>query len=273
LNGLLTPGPTRIMGIVNVTSDSFSDGGRWLDPDQAIAHGIDLMSEGADLIDIGAESTRPGAARVPADEELARLLPVVAGLSAAGVPVSVDTTRSTVAAAAIQAGALIVNDVSGGLADPRMLATVASSPAGYVVMHWREFMSDGAPRTSPYSAVVSEVITEVSRRAEAALRAGIEPERLILDPGIGFSKTTEDNWALLRAADRFQRIGLPVLWGVSRKGFLAEAYPRATEPSDRDAATVAVTTLLAALGVWGVRTHEVASQRAAVVVAGRMRRP
>ena len=270
LQRLLLPAPTRIMGIVNVTPDSFSDGGRWFDAGAAVEHGIELMEEGADLIDVGGESTRPGALRVEPDDELSRILPVVSGLVAARVPVSVDTMSAAVAERAIDAGAVIVNDVSGGLADPRMLDVAASTTAGYVIMHWRGFLGDTDARAT-YRDVVADVNTELTARVRAAMEAGVDPERIIIDPGIGFSKTPVHNWTLLRAARSLERHAFPVLWGVSRKRFLAEAYSHDTMPYERDAAAIALTTLLASQRVWAVRTHVVAPHRAAINVVEKMR--
>ncbi len=263
LADLLRPGPTRVMGIVNVTPDSFSDsvhrGVR-----QAIDWGIELSGQGADLIDVGGESTRPGAEPVDQATELARVVPVVAALAGAGLAVSVDTVHAPVAEAAIRAGVLLVNDVSGGVADPAILEVVAGSGAAYVLQHWRTPFD----HRFDHVEVVAEVCDELARRAERALAAGVAPGRLILDPGLGFGKTARQNWALIDGVDAIAGLGFPVLWGASRKRFLAEAYPGPTEPWERDAAGAAVTALLASRGVWGVRTHTVAEHRAAIAVAG-----
>ncbi len=268
---LLSPGPTRVIGVLNVTPDSFSDGGRYDRRDAAVAHGLTMAAEGAAIVDVGGESTRPGASRVDQATELARVIPVVTALAEAGVAVSVDTTRARVAAAAADAGAVMVNDVSGGLADPQMLATVAGRQLCYVAMHWRA-PSERMQQLAVYDDVVADVATELGHRAEAALAAGIAPDRLVLDPGLGFSKTADHNWALLRAVHRFQGLGFPVLWGVSRKGFLAPVGGSGHRaPLERDAATVALTSLLAAAGVWGVRVHAVADNVAAVAAATAMR--
>lgn len=259
------------MGVLNVTPDSFSDGGVYERIDLAVEHGLAMAAEGADLVDVGGESTRPGALRVTVAEELARVLPVVVALAGAGIAVSVDTMRAEVAQAVAEAGAVMVNDVSGGLADPRMLPTVAGLDVAYVAMHWRGH-SERMQQRASYDDVVTEVATELSHRAAAALDAGIAADRLVLDPGIGFSKTADHNWELLRAVERFDALGFPVLWGVSRKNFLATlgaSTPR--PPLQREAATVALTSILARAGVWGVRVHAVADNAAAVATATALR--
>ncbi|MCK9874444.1 dihydropteroate synthase [Frankia sp. Ag45/Mut15] len=258
--GLFTPGElTRVMGVVNVTPDSFSDGGTFLDPIDAVRAGLRMVAEGADLIDVGGESTRPGALRVPASEEMRRVLPVVAQLAAAGVRVSVDTTRVSVAAAAVDAGAVLVNDVSGGH-DPELLAMVADRGVHYVLMHARGPSATMAEQ-AVYGDVVAEVVAELDSRLEAVLAAGIAEEQVVIDPGIGFAKTSAHNWALLGHLHAFAAFGRPLLVGTSRKSFLGtvladgQAQPR---PSDaRDDATQATTALLAAADVWGVRVHAV----------------
>lgn len=265
---------TRIMGILNVTPDSFSDGGRYLGTSDAVAHGLRLSADGADLVDVGGESTRPGAGRVPVEQEAERVLPVIARLAAAGIGVSVDTMRAEVAAAAVAAGAVIVNDVSGGLADEAMLPTVARLGVTYVAMHWRAH-SDLMQSLSDYADVVVDVRAELSARAQAAIAAGIDPSRLVLDPGLGFAKTAEHNWTLLARLDELSRLGFPLLIGASRKAFLgsllADSAGAARPATQRDDATVALTTLLAERGVWGVRTHSVRAQRDAVMVVERLR--
>ncbi|MBA3020083.1 dihydropteroate synthase [Propionicimonas sp.] len=262
------------MGVLNVTPDSFSDGGDFLDADAAVTRGLALAAEGADLVDVGGESTRPGAGRIDLDAELARVLPVVERLAAAGVAVSVDTTRSEVAAAAVAAGAVLVNDVSGGLADEQMLATVADLDCAYLAMHWRGHSAEMQQR-AVYQDVVAEVIAELSDRVAAAKAAGIKASRLVIDPGLGFAKTVEQNWTLLRELDQFDRLGLPILVGTSRKRFLGELLADADgarPPKERDDATTALTALLAATGVWGVRTHTVRPQLDAILVAGMWQR-
>ena len=255
---------TIVMGIVNVTPDSFSDGGQHATTAAAVAHGRLLASQGAGIIDVGGESTRPGAARVPESEELERVVPVVAALAADGITCSVDTMRATVAEAAVAAGAQIVNDVSGGLADPGMLRTVAALGADYIAMHWRAH-SDVMQLHAGYTDVVAEVAAELAARRDAAVAAGIASERIILDPGIGFSKESEHNWQLLRALKVFQGLGHRLLVGASRKRFLGELLD-GRPAAGRDAATAAVTTWCALHGVWAVRTHEVSAQCDAVRV-------
>lgn len=251
---------TLLMGILNVTPDSFSDGGRWFDTEAAVERGRALIAEGADLIDIGGESTRPGSVRPLPAEELRRVLPVVRALAQDGARISVDTMRSEVAAACVDAGAVIINDVSGGLADEAMLATVADLGVEYVTMHWR---GHGSVMNSlaHYDDVVRQVREELQRSVDAALAAGIGPERLRIDPGFGFSKESADNWRLLRHLDQIQAMGFPVLVGVSRKRFIADLPGGRRDPQDRDAATAAVTALCAERGIWAVRTHAVRLNR------------
>ena len=266
------------MGVLNVTPDSFSDGGLHEETRAAVAHGLALHAQGADLVDVGGESTRPGAERVPEGEEQARVLPVVRDLVAAGVAVSVDTMRASTAAAAVGEGAVLVNDVSGGHADPAMLGEVARLGVPYVVMHWRAHSATMQQRTA-YADVVADVLAELVAQRDAAVAAGIDPGRLALDPGIGFSKTSAQNWELLTALDRLHALGQPVLVGTSRKRFLGEllAGPARAEgaagalrpPRERDDATTATTTLAAALGAWCVRVHDVAASADAVRVAAR----
>ena len=273
VRGLPQPGRTLVMGVLNVTPDSFSDGGRWFDADAAVAHGLALAAEGADLVDVGGESTRPGAVRPGLAEELRRVLPVVRALTAAGVVVSIDTMQAAVAAAAVEAGARLVNDVSGGLADPEMLSTVAGLDAAYVCMHWRGHSTVMQDRTA-YGDVVRDVVAELRDRLEQARAAGIDADRLVVDAGFGFAKTAEHNWQLLRRLDELADLGVPQLVGVSRKAFLGalladgDGGPR--PPAGRDDATTALTTLLAERGVWGVRVHAVRASRDAVAVLQRL---
>ena len=250
------------MGIVNVTPDSFSDAHLH----DAIEHGHRLMADGADLIDVGGESTRPGALRVPEEEELARAIPVVQALAADGAAVSIDTTRHRVAAAAVEAGAQLVNDVSGGLADPLMLPTVASLAVPYVAMHWRGHSADMQARTT-YDDVVADVCAELTRRRDAAEAAGIAD--VVLDPGLGFAKNADHNWALLQHLDVLQALGRPVLVGASRKAFLGRLLDD-RPVTERDAATTAVTVLAAQAGAWAVRVHDVRGSVDAVRVVARM---
>ena len=237
-----------IMGVVNVTPDSFSDGGSWFETDAAIAHGLELVAQGADLVDVGGESTRPGAERVPAAEELRRVLPVVRELSAAGVPVSIDTMRAEVAEAALDAGAVLVNDVSGGLADPGILAVVAAARVPYVLMHWRGPSADMQSRAL-YDDVVVDVRRELVARVEAVTAAGVDPDQIVLDPGLGFAKTADHNWSLLAALPALRALGRPLLIGASRKGFLGQLLAAGGEPRSfdgRDVATAAITALVGA---------------------------
>ncbi len=258
------------MGVVNVTPDSFSDGGRWFDTTIAVKHGLDLVAEGADLVDVGGESTRPGATRVDADEELRRVIPVVRGLASEGVVVSVDTMRASVAAQALAAGAALVNDVSGGLADPDMIPVVAESGAPFVVMHWRGFLEGGNVK-GVYDDVVAEVLDELHARVDAVLAGGIAPDRIVVDPGLGFSKDSEHDLTLLSHLDRLHALGHPLLVAASRKRFLGRvlAGPEGAPPParERDAATAAVSALAAHAGAWAVRVHEVRATADAVRVA------
>ena len=266
---------TMVMGILNVTPDSFSDGGLYASADAAIARGLALRADGADIVDVGGESTRPGARRVEPGEELARVIPVVEALAAAGVPVSIDTMRAATARAAVRAGACLINDVSGGLADPDMPAAVALLGVDYVAMHWRAHSTDMDARDT-YADVVSEVRLELAARVAALVAAGVDERRIILDPGLGFAKVGESNWPLLaRMADWSG--GSRVLVGASRKRFLAAviagrpplvpgADGRAAPPSAREHATTAVTTLAAAAGAWAVRVHDVSAACDAIAV-------
>jgi dihydropteroate synthase len=266
-----------VMGVLNLTPDSFSDGGRFADRAAAVAHAVELSRQGADLIDVGGESTRPGADRVDAETETARVLPVIRELAAEGVPVSVDTTRAAVAAAALEAGAVVVNDVSGGLADPVMAKVVAGAGCPYVIMHWRGH-SRRMAELARYRDVVADVCAELRVRVDEALAAGIGPDRIVVDPGLGFAKTAEHNWALTRRIDQLRSLGYPVLIGASRKDYLGRllAGPDGTPRpfSGREAATVATSVLAVAAGVWGVRVHEVRGTVDALAVwraAGRPR--
>ena len=258
------------MGVLNVTPDSFSDGGRYLDRDHAVAHGVAMHEAGADLVDVGGESTRPGAERVDAAVERDRVVPVIRDLVAEGVRVSVDTTRAIVAEAAVEAGATVVNDVSGGLADPAMAATVAAARVPWILMHWRGH-SDHMDQLASYEDVIGEVRAELVARADAAVLAGVDPGQLVLDPGLGFAKTAAHNWALLRRLDVLLALGFPVLVGASRKRFLgqllADAEGRLRATAERDTATAAITAMVAQAGAWGVRVHDVPSSMDAVAVA------
>jgi len=271
VTGVLSPSPARcvVMGILNVTPDSFSDGGRHDTVAAAVAHGLHLAATGADYVDVGGESTRPGAGRVDPAEELRRVLPVVAGLASSGVAISIDTTRSHVAAAALEAGAVMVNDVSGGLADRDMGRVVAGAGVPWVLMHRRGDSRDMYAEAT-YDDVVHDVRRELCRRVDAALAAGVAAERLVVDPGLGFAKQPEHDLALLAGLDRITDLGFPVLVGASRKRFLGtvlaspDGGPR--PPAGRDDATVATTVVAAASGAWGVRVHDVAGSADAVRV-------
>jgi dihydropteroate synthase len=264
------PGRCVVVGVLNVTPDSFSDGGRHLERDRAVEHGLRLRAHGADLVDVGGESTRPGAPRIDAGTEIARVVPVLAELAAMGVPCSVDTTRAAVAEAALEAGARVVNDVSGGQADPAMAPLVASAGVPWVLMHWRGH-SAAMDQLAGYQDVVGEVRTELMARVDAAVLAGVDPAALVLDPGLGFAKTAAHNWALLRELDVLTGLGFPLLVGASRKRFLgallADPDGVARAPDGRDTATAAVSALVAAAGVWGVRVHDVRASLDAVAVA------
>ncbi len=261
---------TLVMGVVNVTPDSFSDGGEWYEPGAGEAHGRELLAQGADLLDVGGESTRPGAPRVPEAEELRRVLPVVSALAEAGAVISVDTMRATVAEAALDAGAAFVNDVSGGLADPDMPGLAAERQVPFVVMHWRGH-SDDMYASAVYDDVVTDVRRELEARVEALTAAGVSPEQLILDPGLGFAKTGAHNWQLLNRIDELGAIGLPLLIGTSRKRFLGHLLAGAdgtpVPPAERDDATAATSALAAAHGAFCVRVHQVPASLAAVRVA------
>lgn len=276
---LVTPRDHRscvVMGVVNVTADSFSDGGRYLDPELAIAHGVELYDAGADIVDVGGESTRPGADRVDPAAEAARVAPVIRGLVAAGVPTSVDTMRAEVAEAALEAGVSVVNDVSGGRADPNMVKVVAEAGVPWILMHWRA----GADyrHTGPadhYDDVVAEVNAELTAQVDLAVAAGVTPDRLILDPGLGFAKNAEHNWELLAALPELVTGGFPILIGASRKRFLGalladESGPR--PPDGRETATATLSALAATHGAWGVRVHDVRASLDAIAVVDAWRR-
>jgi dihydropteroate synthase len=256
------PGHPIVMGVLNVTPDSFSDGGRYTRLDDALAHARRMHEQGARIVDVGGESTRPGAERIDADVEQARVLPVIRQLATDGVPTSVDTTRASVAAAAIEAGTELVNDVSGGLADPDMARVVADAGVPWVLMHWRGHSRDMA-RLASYDDVVADVSKELTVRVDAALAAGVSADRIIVDPGLGFAKTAEHNWRLSAHLDAIRALGYPVLFASSRKSYLGRllADPDGTpRPVDeRDAATLATSLLAVAAGVWGVRVHDVAA--------------
>ncbi|MER7149553.1 dihydropteroate synthase [Streptomyces lydicus] len=260
-----------VMGVVNVTPDSFSDGGEWFDTELAVKHGLDLVAQGADLVDVGGESTRPGAARVDEAEELRRVVPVVRELAAAGVVVSVDTMRASVAEQAVEAGAQLVNDVSGGAADPAMVPVVAAHHVPFVVMHWRGQSIDMNNR-AVYGDVVAEVVDELGRSVERAVAGGIDPDRIVIDPGLGFAKAAEHDLALVAHLSRLRALGRPLLVAASRKRFLGRVLAGGAEAAppparERDAATAAVSAIVAREGAWAVRVHEVRASADAVRVA------
>jgi dihydropteroate synthase len=240
-----------VMGILNVTPDSFADGGRHNEFDAAVSRGLEMIVEGVDIIDIGGESTRPGADRVSEEEEIARTIPVITELAKHGVTISIDTMRASTAEAAIKAGASIINDVSGGLSDSKMLQTASRLKVPYIAMHWRGQSKDMNSKAI-YGDVVNDVIAELNERIEAALDAGITKDKLIIDPGIGFAKDAEHNWAIIDSIDRFVALGYPVLVGASRKRFLG-----GDSPDEREAATIELSKRLGTTGVWAVRVHSV----------------
>ncbi|KAB1948229.1 dihydropteroate synthase [Micromonospora sp. ALFpr18c] len=262
------PGPV-VMGVLNVTPDSFSDGGRYADLDAAVGHGVRLRDAGAHLVDVGGESTRPGAERIDAATEAGRVLPVIRALTAAGVPVSIDTSRARVAEAALGAGAAVVNDVSGGLADPDMARVVRDAGCPWVLMHWRGH-SRQMRELASYGDVVADVRAELAQRIDSALAAGVAPDRIVIDPGLGFAKTATHNWELSARLPELLDLGYPLLFGASRKSYLggllaaADGTPRPT--AQREAATVATSLLAVAAGAWGVRVHDVRATADALAV-------
>ena len=268
----MTPTRVQVMGVVNVTDDSFSDGGRYLDPTRAVEHALALVADGADIIDIGGESTRPGAVRIDAAAEIARILPVVKEVAAQGITVSIDTMHAEVARAALENGASIVNDVSGGRADPGMAPLVAEAAVPWVLMHWRSVQQNDPHEVPHYRDVVTEVRDELLAGVEAAVAAGVDRGQLIIDPGLGFAKTAQHNWALLRALPELVAIGIPVLVGASRKRFLgsllaaADGTPR--PPDGRETATAVISALAGLHGAWGVRVHDVRASVDALTVVG-----
>ncbi|OBH87518.1 MULTISPECIES: dihydropteroate synthase [unclassified Mycobacterium] len=260
------------MGVLNVTDDSFSDGGRYLDTSNAVAHGLALAADGADIVDVGGESTRPGATRIDSQVETSRVIPVVKELVAEGITVSIDTMHADVARAALQHGARIVNDVSGGRADPAMAPLVADAGVSWVLMHWRSVAADRPHADTHYDDVVGEVRAELLASVDAAVAAGVDPAKLVIDPGLGFAKTAQHNWALLRALPQLVATGIPVLLGASRKRFLGtllagpDGSPR--PPAGRETATAVISALAALYGAWGVRVHDVRATADALKVVG-----
>ena len=263
---------TLVMGVLNVTPDSFSDGGRFDDTEIAISHALQMIEDGADIIDIGGESTRPGSERISVQVELDRVLPVIAGLVDSGVAISIDTMRAEVARAAIEAGACMINDVSGGKSDPEMLSYVSTLTVPYILMHWRG-PSNIMNTLTDYNNVAADVTAEISKQVDVAVAAGIARERIAIDPGIGFAKTVDQNWPILKHLDVLEGLGLPILMGASRKKFLGELLAKAGVPRDsdeRESATTAISTLMAARGLWAVRVHDVKPTRDAIAVVDRI---
>jgi dihydropteroate synthase len=264
--------PVQVVGVVNVTDDSFSDGGRYLCADNAVAHGLALAAEGAGIIDVGGESTRPGATRIDPRVESSRIVPVVKELAAQGITVSIDTMHADVARAALENGARIVNDVSGGRADPAMAPLVAEAGVLWVLMHWRSVSSNRPHEAPHYRDVVAEVRSELLAGVDDAVAAGVDPAKLVIDPGLGFAKTGQHNWALLHALPELVATGVPVLLGASRKRFLGtllagpEGSPR--PPDGRETATAVISALAALYGAWGVRVHDVRASVDALKVVG-----
>lgn len=270
MDDVLVMGPTLVMGVVNVTDDSFSDGGRFLDADRAVEHGLALAASGARVIDVGGESTRPGATRVDSAIETARILPVVKGLADQGVTVSVDTMRADVARAALESGARIVNDVSGGRGDPAMAPLMAEAGVPWVLMHWCPVRPDRPHDVPDYGDVVADVRGDLLSSVDRAVAAGVDSANLVIDPGLGFAKTAQHNWALLSALPEFVATGIPVLVGASRKRFLGallatpDSSPRA--PEGREVATAVISALASLHGAWGVRVHDVRASADALKV-------
>lgn len=277
---MLHPGPlpihlteldrTLVMGVVNVTPDSFSDGGNWFTPTAAIAHGLELLAQGADILDVGGESTRPGAPRVDETEELRRVIPVLSQLVKSGAVVSIDTTRASVARAAVDAGAHIINDVSGGLADKEMAKVAAQAGKVFIAMHWRGHATQ-MDYLENYDDVLADVSRELLSRVEHLVASGVSSNQIVLDPGLGFSKVGANNWPLLKHTEDLVKLGFPLLVGASRKRFLghlmAGSRGEPAPPEDRDQATAAITALAAGAGAWCVRVHDVRPSVAAVKVA------
>ena len=263
---------TLVMGVLNITPDSFSDGGLFFDSKVAIAHAQQMIADGADIIDIGGESTRPGSERISAQEEIDRVLPVITELAKTEAVLSIDTMRAQVAIAAVAAGAHLINDVSGGKADPEMLSYVATLDVPYILMHWRG-PSNIMNSLTDYDDVVQDVTKEISAQVDAAVRAGIAKERIAIDPGIGFAKTVDQNWPILKHLDVLAELGLPILMGASRKKFLGELLAKDGEArimEDRESATTAISTLMALRSTWVVRVHDVKASRDAIAVVERL---
>jgi len=260
---------TLVMGVLNVTPDSFSDGGRWASTDAAIEHGLELVAQGADLVDVGGESTRPGATRVAPADERSRVIPVITALAQSGVRISVDTLNAGTAEAAVAAGAEIINDVSGGLADPLMAGVAAHSGRVYVAMHWRGHAQEMGARAH-YGDVVTEVHDELVARVAELERAGIKRSNLVIDPGLGFAKLAEHDWDLLANLSAFDDLGLPLMVGASRKRFVAAVLPAQASVLARDLPTAVISVLAAQAGAWAVRVHDVSATRTALNVLDRV---
>jgi dihydropteroate synthase len=263
---------TLVMGVINVTPDSFSDGGLFLDSKVAIAHAQQMLLDGVDIIDIGGESTRPGSERISAQEEMDRVLPVISEMAKTDAILSIDTMRAEVAKAAMSAGAHMINDVSGGKADPEMLEYVAKTTSPYILMHWRG-PSNIMNTLTNYDDVVRDVTMEIHAQVEVAVTAGISRDRIVIDPGIGFAKTVEQNWPILKHLDALDELGLPILMGASRKKFLGELLARNGEArvtEERESATTAISTLMALRQTWAVRVHDVKASRDAIAVVERL---
>ena len=263
---------TLVMGVLNVTPDSFSDGGRFNDAQIAINHALQMIEDGADIIDIGGESTRPGSDRISVQEELDRVLPVITALADSGAAISIDTMRAEVARAAVDAGACMVNDVSGGKADSEMLGYVATLDTPYILMHWRG-PSNIMNTLTEYNDVVADVAAELTAQVDVAIAAGIARERIAIDPGIGFAKTVDQNWPILKHLNVLEELGLPILMGASRKKFLGELLAKdglARDSDERESATTAISTLMAVRGLWAVRVHDVKPSSDAIAVVDRI---
>lgn len=263
---------TLVMGVLNVTPDSFSDGGRFNNPKIATNHALQMIADGADIIDIGGESTRPGSDRISVQEELDRVLPVISALANSGAVISIDTMRVEVAKAAVAAGACMINDVSGGKSDPEMLSYVATLNTPFILMHWRG-PSNIMNTLTDYDDVVSDVTAEISKQVDVAVAAGISRERIAIDPGIGFAKTVDQNWPILKHLDVLEALGLPILMGASRKKFLGELLAKdgvARDSDERESATTAISTLMAVRGLWAVRVHDVKPSSDAIAVVDRI---
>ncbi|WP_183470783.1 dihydropteroate synthase [Mycolicibacterium iranicum] len=268
-------GQVRVMGVVNVTDDSFSDGGLFLDRDAAVAHGVELAAQGAAIVDVGGESTRPGATRIDPEIETARIVPVVRTLAQQGITVSIDTMHAAVAEAALASGAAIVNDVSGGKADPDMVRVVADAGVPWILMHWRSVGSDEPHAVPDYTDVVAEVRDDLLGCVDAAVDAGVDPAKVVIDPGLGFAKTGRHNWALLHALPELVGTGVPVLVGASRKRFLgtllADDAGEPRPPAGRETATAVISALAGWHGAWGVRVHDVRASVDALAVVNAWR--